>query len=146
MEIEMGVDPPGIGAGLSLFFVKLHALIEEYREYMPPNKLEDEWIEMLFKRLLDDSVTVEVSERILSDDDSTSELIEKEIQAVTERMSQISEQSSIFPFRRKAQLKDGIKAGGVVVGSIKDLLGDLAPYWLKSMLTIAEEAVNVVTG
>jgi len=41
-------------------------------------------------------------------------------------------------------LKEAIKAGGTLMGSLKDLL-EAGPDWLKALLTIGKEAIDVVT-
>ncbi len=48
-------------------------------------------------------------------------------------------------FRQVIGLKEGIKAGGTLLGTLKDLL-ESAPGWFRALLTIGEEAADVVTG
>ena len=47
--------------------------------------------------------------------------------------------------RRVIGLKEGIKAGGTLLGTIKDLF-ESAPAWLKALFTIGKEAADVATG
>jgi hypothetical protein len=47
--------------------------------------------------------------------------------------------------RRAIGLKEGIKAGGTLLGSLHDLL-EAAPGWLKAVLAIAKEAADVAAG
>ena len=47
--------------------------------------------------------------------------------------------------RRVIGLKEGIKAGGTLLGTMKDLF-ESAPAWLKALFTIGKEAADVATG
>ena len=47
--------------------------------------------------------------------------------------------------RRRIGLREAIKAGGTLLGTMKDLF-DLAPGWFKALITIGEEAADVATG
>ena len=89
-------------------------------------------------------------------------LISLEIVAITERMrrehdqlERVASASSAPPmedvptdndsFLRRARLKDALSAGGIVLESLKDLIGDAAPAWLKALLIIGREGVDTLT-
>ncbi len=47
--------------------------------------------------------------------------------------------------RRLIGLTEGIKAGGTLLGTMKDLF-ESAPAWLKALFTVGKEAADVATG
>jgi len=65
-------------------------------------------------------------------------VLRQELRGVTER-------GTLGWLRRRIGLREAIKAGGTLLGTMKDLF-DLAPGWFKALITIGEEAADVATG
>lgn len=124
------------------------------------------WHKQVLAALKDPTTVVELQsawptfpELPLASHHSPDLLLRDEVRAVTELMSKaagvrIAREGDLLktrtrnPFKRVLArivgVKDALKAGGTVLGSIKDLL-DKAPAWLQSLLVIGKEAVDTVT-
>lgn len=89
-------------------------------------------------------------------------LLSLEIVAITERMrrehdllEKVTSAVSAPPtenvplnpesLQRQARLKAALSAGGIVLDSLKELIGDAAPSWPKALLVLGREGVDALT-
>lgn len=87
------------------------------------------------------------------------DLLRKELNAITDMLLSVVDAPGISePARARRRkrpswwtrftsfggLKEGVKASGTLMGSVKDLLDEAAPDWLKALLIIGQEMMDLV--
>jgi hypothetical protein len=78
----------------------------------------------------------------------TTDLLEQELLAVSAKLKRVRARR-IFSWlfsRKTVTPTEGAKASGVVLSSIRDFLKEDAPWWLKGLLTVATELIDVFTS
>jgi len=135
---------------LSQFMKALQKILSVCLEMEDEQKMQ-EWVNKICEELNGDSFLKSVCDELMGNDMRSEnekmiiDLLTLELEAVTEYMVHCNDENRLFRGEPVSH-KKGIKAGGIVLDSIKDLLGKDAPYWLKSLFTIGKECTDVLTG